>query len=386
VAENKAITRKGADKLALGALAVGGLVLLVLITGSYWERIARGHTDFLSFYAGGKLAFTRDLYVPAKSMEEQARASGVVAVGAYFIRMPWFAAAMWPLARLPYVPAQLIWQAILLGGIVTFAALWPRPAPPIRLVIFCFSVPSLMNLIMGQDVPLLLAWMAIALVLLDREKPVAAGLVLSLTLAKFHLFLPIFLAVLFARRWKFAQGLFGGSAILLGLSFLVSGPTWPREYLTAISNPETTPTTAMTPSFYYFIPGDERTRTFVMLAIGAVLMLLYLRIAMRKNAEYLIAAAPLVILPVLPHAGAYDTLVLTPLAMTAVASGTKPAKFVAVLLLTPLAYFATWSGPPFSILLPILDVALLAMCALQPEPATESVPVRESPPIASQLY
>jgi Glycosyltransferase family 87 len=344
---------------ALIALACGGLVLLAVMSSPYWHDIAEGHTDFLAFYAGGRLAFTPGLYDPQQAMAEQLRAAHVMGEGTYFIRLPWFAAAMWPLARLPYIPAQFVWQFLLICGLIAFVVLWPRPSLAIRATILCYSLPALMNLRMGQDVPLLLACMAGSLALLRREKPLLAGLLLSLTLAKFHLFLPLFPAVLFARRWRFAAGLYSGAAFLLSISFLVSGPDWPRLFLAAISDPATTPRVIVTPSFYYLFHGSP----VAIAAIGIALMILYLR-RTRTDIEFLIAAAPVVILPLLPHAGAYDCLLLTPLAMTAIEAGTREAKIAAALLLIPVTYFVAWSVNACSMLIPILDVLLLALCAM----------------------
>jgi hypothetical protein len=352
--------KKRADLFALIALACGGLVLLAVISKPYWQDVALGHTDFLAFYAGGRLAFTPGLYDPQQAMAEQLRVARVMGEGTYFIRLPWFAAAMWPLARLPYIPAQFVWQFLLVCVLIAFVVLWPRPSLAVRAAVLCYSFPALMSLRMGQDVPLLLACMAVSLALLHREKPLIAGLVLSLVLAKFHLFLPLFPAVLFARRWRFAAGLFSGAAFLLVVSFLVNGPGWPQRFLAAIADPATTPRVIMTPSFYYLFHASP----LAIGALGIALMILYLRIA-RQDTEFLIAAAPVVILPLLPHAGAYDCLLLTPLAMTALGKASnKTAKIAAALLLLPVTYFVAWSVSSLLVLIPILDVALLALCAI----------------------
>jgi hypothetical protein len=355
--------RRRNDLLALIALACGGLVLLAVISKPYWSRIALGYTDFLSFYAGGRLAFTPGLYDSQQAMGVQLRAAHVMGEGTFFIRMPWFAAAMWPLARLPYIPAQLIWQALLLAGLIAFVVLWPKPSPAVRAVILCFSLPAMISILMGQDVPLLLASMAVSLVLLGRGRPVIAGLVLSLTLAKFHLFLPLFPAVLFARRWKFAAGLFSGASILVALSFLVNGADWPSRFIAALKDPAITPTISTSPSFYYLIHGTPASRILAMAAIGIALMVFYLRIA-RYDVQFLIAAAPAVILPLLPHAGAYDCLLLTPVAMLALDGASKPVRIAGALLLFPVTYFVAWSFNALSMLIPILDVSLLALYAM----------------------
>ncbi len=355
--------RERRDLLALTALACGGLILFAIISIPFWHDIALGHTDFLSFYAGGRLAFTPVLYDKDQAMAEQLRAAQVMGKGSYYTRMPWFAGLMWPLARLPYIPAQFIWQGLLIGGLVLFAGLWPRPSLAVRITFLCYSLPALISLRMAQDLPLLLACMAVSLLLLNRDKPVLAGLILSLTLAKFHLFLPLFPAVLFARRWKLAAGLYGGAAVLLASNFLVGGLDWPRQYLAAIFDPAVTPGVIITPSLYYLIPSGPIPHVIPVAAIAIVLMIFYLALA-RQSDEFLIAAAPLAILPILPHAGSYDCLLLTPLAFNVLVTGSRAAKAAAILLLIPITYFVAWSVPALPILIPILMIALLAATAL----------------------
>jgi hypothetical protein len=356
-------SRSRRDRVALIALACGGLVLMAVMAIPFWKEVALGHTDYLCYYSGGRLVFTPYLYDPPHSMEVQLHAAGVMGKGTYYTRMTWQAVMMWPLARLPYLTGQYIWEAVLLVGLVVFVVLWPRPSLPVRAAIMCYSAPALISLRMSQDPPLLLALMAISLVLLYRGKPVIAGLVLSLTMAKFHLFLPLFPALLYARRWRFASGFFSGTAILLAINLAVTGMNWPRTFLAAITDPTVTPGVVITPSLYYAIPGSPLARDLVVGIVGIILMALYLRIA-RAKVELLIAAAPVAILPLLPHAGSYDCILLTPLALYAIDKGSRSAKIVGALLLIPVTYFVAWSFPSGAILIPLLDIMLLAFCAL----------------------
>jgi len=55
------------------------------------------------------------------------------------------------------------------------------------------------------------------------------------------------------------------------------------------------------------------------------------------------------------------------LALTALDAGSREAKIAAALLLIPITYFVAWSVSSWSMLIPVLDIALLALCAL---PAT----------------
>jgi hypothetical protein len=355
--------RSRRDLVALIVLACGGLVFMAVMGIPFWKEVLAGHTDYLCYYSGGRLVFTPYLYDPPHSMEVQLHAAGVMGKGTYYTRMTWQAVLMWPLARLPYLMGQYIWEAFLVVGLVVFVVLWPRPSLPVRAAIMCYSAPALICLRMSQDPPLLLALMAISLVLLYRGKPVIAGLVLSLTMAKFHLFLPVFPALLFARRWRFASGFFSGTAILLAINLAVTGLNWPRVFLAAITDPTVTPGVIITPSLYYAIPGSPLVRDLVVATTGIILMALYLRIA-RERVELLIAAAPVAILPLLPHAGSYDCILLTPLALYAIDKGSRSAKVVGALLLIPVTYFVAWSFSAGAILVPILDIMLLALVAM----------------------
>jgi hypothetical protein len=186
----------------------------------------------------------------------------------------------------------------------------------------------------------------------------------------------LFPAVIFARRWKLASGLFGGTAFLLAVNFAVSGPNWPQTYLAAITDPVVTPGVIITPSLFYAIPGSPHVRNLIVALVGIVLMALYLRIA-RQKVELLIAAAPVAILPLLPHAGSYDCLLLTPLALYALDQGSRRAKVAAALLMIPVTYFVAWSVPSCAILVPLLDIMLLVFCA---------IPARVSEPVAFEPY
>jgi hypothetical protein len=143
----------------------------------------------------------------------------------------------------------------------------------------------------------------------------------------------------------------------------VSGLDWPQRYLVAITNPAVTPGVIITPSLFYAIPGTPQLRNLVVAVVGIILMVLYLRIA-REKVELLIAAAPVAILPLLPHAGSYDCLLLTPLALYALDKGSRPAKIAGALLLIPVTYLVAWSVPSCAILIPLLDIMLLAFCAV----------------------
>jgi hypothetical protein len=78
-----------------------------------------------------------------------------------FFRLPWAAAALWPLGRLPYTAAYAVFQALSLAALAGFLALWPKPR--MMVVLACaWSVPLSFALAQAQDVTFLLLWLALA--------------------------------------------------------------------------------------------------------------------------------------------------------------------------------------------------------------------------------
>jgi hypothetical protein len=340
---------KRMDRLALAALSVGGLALTAMIIGSGWHYWRDGQTDFLSFYSGARLAFTPDLYDLGKAQAIQAEAG--IPLGLCYIRMPWFAAALWPLGKLPYHSAYVIWVGLLLAAFVTFVRLWPRPALPWRIVILCGSLPAMISLQVAQDQALLLAAMAIGLYLFSVDEPVWAGVVLSLGLAKFHMFLPLYPAVLLARRWKLAGGLFGGSAMLVLISFAAGGWDWIQKLVSSLA---TSQVVMFRPPSLYPLFGESHRVLYG--AMVVVILLAYLWRA-RSDVAFLIAAAPVVMMPVLPHVALYDCPLVLPLVMLSLVTGSVVTRVLAVALAFPLASFLHFSWNPY--LMPVLMIGLV---------------------------
>ena len=71
------------------------------------ERILSGENDYISFYAGARLLGTPGLYDPAKTRDLQLELIGTTGEArSYLIRLPWFAALLWPICQLPYILMQ----------------------------------------------------------------------------------------------------------------------------------------------------------------------------------------------------------------------------------------------------------------------------------------
>ena len=185
-----------------------------------WPSVRRGETDFLSFYAGAKLAFTPNLYSVEHAHRIQRDLANPSEVRAY-IRPPFYAALIRPLAALPYRRALLVWQAVNLAALAGFVWLWSPSA--LSAVMCCWFFPIWINFAVGQDMPLILLALAVGASLLRRNAVLAAGLVLSLCAAKLQLFVLLPLLIPAHRLWRLGLGLAAGGAILLAVSRAAAG-------------------------------------------------------------------------------------------------------------------------------------------------------------------
>jgi hypothetical protein len=203
-----------------GLLCVPLLVALIALPAFHWE------TDFLSFYAGAKLVGTPHLYsLDSVHAIERAYERETVQVRAY-IRPAFYAVLLQPLSRLPFRTASAIWQVLNVLAIGVFIWLWCRDQAAL-VVLF---TPLWVCLMVGQDVPLFLVVIATSVWLLRKNRPLLAGLALSLCAAKFHLFLLLPLLIIAKRLWRLAAGLTIGGTILLCVSFITNG-NWVPGFL-----------------------------------------------------------------------------------------------------------------------------------------------------------
>ena len=97
--------------LEVVALSILGLLAGALVHGPALRLTLAGSTDFMSFYAGGRLLGTPDLYSRSRAWQIQSTTAGSSS-NRPFIRLPFYAVLLWPLSRLPYLPAMYLWQLL----------------------------------------------------------------------------------------------------------------------------------------------------------------------------------------------------------------------------------------------------------------------------------
>jgi alpha-1,2-mannosyltransferase len=150
---------------------------------------------------------------------------------------PWLPLLYAPLSRLPWDAARLLWFALSLASTAAAVALLgaecaPRPEDRRTwaagaLAAACFYFPISYGLMAGQANDAILLLIVLSLVLLRRDRPFAAGLVLSVAgLWKIFTGFPV-LFLLARREWRALAGVAAGCAALVLASLpFVGVQTW----------------------------------------------------------------------------------------------------------------------------------------------------------------
>jgi hypothetical protein len=218
----------------------------------------------------------------------------------------------------------------------------------------CWSLPASAVLAQGQDVFFLLLWITLALRWAGR-RPLAAGLVLALCAAKFHLFLPVPLLLAARREGRMAAGVGLGGALLLLVSFAVAGADWPARFLKTIASPSVSPGPQIMPNLHNLVaglPGSAVWELTLALACAAMVWV----VARRTNWQIGLAAALVAGLLTSVHAYLADCTLLIPALLLLAGTGIRWLRVAAVSLLAPIWYLLLSLGGGR-----ILPAALLAL-------------------------
>jgi hypothetical protein len=213
-----------------------------------WQRVWAGHNDFMQLYVGGSLAGASELY-PSDANRAMGEQLHFWMPAVQFVRLPYYAALLKPLAMLPYHTAYLMFQSVCLAAALAFAFLTRTRSPGVPWFVL-ISIPVLTSFANGQDVMIVLALSAAAIYLDQAERPGLAGLCLALCTIKFHLFVFTPIALLMHRRWRFAASAALGVALELAISFAIAGRHWPMQYAEFLRNPVLHPAPYIMPNVH----------------------------------------------------------------------------------------------------------------------------------------
>jgi hypothetical protein len=348
--------------LALACLA--GIACNALILGPGLIHTVRGQNDFLGLYPGGRLAGGSGVYDPVQSAAVQRQAVGYSNPRLLFCRPPYYAALMWPLARLPYFPAYLLFETLMLAAAAAFVRMWPATGWRTTLAATCWSLPLAAAFAIAQDVAALLAAIAGALLLLKRRRDFAAGLIFSLCAIKLHLFLLVPVWILARRLWRFAGGLAVGGAALAVLSLAAAGPGGFRAFVRTASSSIVNPGLEVMPNLNGLFHGNGGLELVAALAVAALVY----QAAHRGSQSWALAATLVGGLLTSHHAYVADCALLLP-ALLVMASETDRdwQWYLALFLMAPVVYIGVYAGP--AVLVTKLSLVVLCVSFAVAKPA-----------------
>jgi hypothetical protein len=329
------------SRFAVVAVCLAGVAANVWLAWNLFlpGAVATGRNDFLSLYAGAQIVCNQDLYDRASVRAAELRAIGET--GLPYSRLPYFALLMKPLTWLGYRTAYVVWEIMMVAALAAFGILWPHTSRPGKWILCCWSLPAWVSVLNGQDVALLLLWMALAVRLLHREKAAAAGAVLALCAAKYHLMVLVPLVILAQRRWRMAAGAVATGAAMAVVSFLVAGATWPWRYWAALADPLIQQGVSHMPN----LNGLLRVLPFGLALEGVAALLVaaavFLAARRTRELEGPLALALVGGLLVSFHTWLADCALLLPALMMTAGAGTAGgrARISATALATPIPWF-----------------------------------------------
>jgi hypothetical protein len=226
------------------ALAMGISAYLIGIHVWSWVLMAPfylgGHSDFRQIYAAAHMVRsgrTGQLYDPVVQESVQNKLVGLDQV-IPFIRPAYELLVFVPLSLLPYRVAYFIFLGCNLAFLaVIYRLLRPRMEKlaqifswlPAALLIGFLPIGA--ALIEGQDSILLLLLFVISLVLFERGREFAAGIIIGIAVFKFQLALPFAVLLLIWRRWQFVKGFALTATGAAAASIWITGIEQVRAYV-----------------------------------------------------------------------------------------------------------------------------------------------------------
>jgi hypothetical protein len=286
-------------------------------------------TDFLQFYVGGSFARegrledfydVRALHARAEALVPESRDTIYLPV-----QSPQTALAFVPLSSLSYASAVAIWFA---GIVALYAAccwwLWKDcgrlQAYRLEVAVAAAAFPGLYSTILnGQTSVVALAAVTAALLALERNRPVAAGMALGCLAFKPHWCAAFALVFLAAREWRVVAGAVASAGAQFAAALAAGGAGAMVGYARVMLSVqrigdllEPRPGDSLRAFFKVFVPW-ETAALLLYVAAGALAVVLAAR-TWRSHAPFALRASAIVVAAILisPHAFGYDLLLLAP--------------------------------------------------------------------------
>ena len=355
------------------ALAVAAFCALWMLLGSLLVQGARLH-DFLNLYAGASLA--RDgvfaaMHVPEVQLQREQEFAPRLRELVPFVRPPFYALFLAPLAWLPFGPAFWAWLGLQTGVLVAAWSWAFRRWGSDALIFGSMYLPTALGIAHGQDCVLVLLIVLGTYVLAHREKHFLSGTILGLGLIKFHLFLLWPLMLLVQLRWRMLAGACVTVTAELLAWLMLAGPGGLAKYVALL---RMTDLRHLSPSPELMINLNGLAINFgldhiaVTGLLTAAAVILTLAACWRAPLWRSVAAASAGSLLVAPHVYGYDAgLLLVGLWLAMFEGGEQRAmrlpRIAATVLLTPIPFLLSLAGSPWSAATPLALLAFLACLA-----------------------
>jgi hypothetical protein len=350
-------------------VAVLAFCLIWVGLGSVIVPGARKH-DFLNLYTGASLALEGNfahLHSPQVQFARERQFVPELPTLVPFVRPPFYALLLAPLALVPLGIAFWVWlalQSALLFGCWAWAlSRWG----PDALIFGALYLPTALGIASGQDCVVMLAILIATYALAEKGSNFTSGAALGLGLIKFHLFLLWPLALLIQRRWRMLLGACAAAAVECLLSLWLSGWTGIVQYFQLLRNKNIE---RLSPSPELMIDMHGMALNFGLdslvfrgLLVGAVILLVAAA-CWRAPLWQWIAAASAGSLLVPPHVYGYDAgLLLLSIWLAIFMSAAKWTRIAALLICTPIPFLMNLGGTPWAAATPV--ALLLFLVSLQ---------------------
>ena len=193
---------------------IAAVVYMALALALIPSRVRTEYDDFADFYHAGKIPLSRVYDLQA----QRAAMDGLPKKGVRFFHLPLELVVFRGLSHLPEGWAFALWTVLNLGCVLAAALVLKRHFPAFDPV-FAFAIgPTFVLAIEGQNSGILLLVLTLGFHWM-KDRPFAAGIILSLGLIKLQFVLPIILII---RNRKMFAGFASGSLafFLQGLSMV----------------------------------------------------------------------------------------------------------------------------------------------------------------------
>jgi hypothetical protein len=216
--------------------------------------------------------------------------------------------------------------------------LWPFSHRGLLALTICWSYGLAMCVALGQDTPFTMLFLVGGIVLLERRQDVAAGLVLSLAMNKFHLAACVPVLLIALRRWRALGSGAVGCGALVAVSFVIE-PNWTQQLAGLSGRSDFSPAPYKMPNVHglaYWFPASIYVEIVLTAAIMAAVYVIARAGEWRRATAVGLTAGLLTSF----HSYAYDTVLLLPLITLVLGADDSPrvAKIWAIFVSVPAVY------------------------------------------------